>query len=84
MARKATTDLPFHFETAMAELQLIVEKMEQGGLSLEDSLQFFEKGIALTRQCQHALQHVEQKVKMLVEKNGHPTLESYQEPEDNL
>jgi exodeoxyribonuclease VII small subunit len=83
MARKATTDTPFHFETAMAELQQIVERMEKGGLSLEDSLQLFEKGITLTRQCQQALQQVEQKVKILVEKNGQPTLESYQEPGDD-
>ncbi|MGB6976621.1 MAG: exodeoxyribonuclease VII small subunit [Gammaproteobacteria bacterium] len=82
MARKATTDTSFHFETAMAELNQIVEKMEQGGLSLEDSLKLFEKGIMLTRQCQQALQQVEQKVKILVEKNGQPSMETYQEPEE--
>ena len=44
--------------------------MEQGELSLEDSLKRFEKGIGLTAECQQALQSAELKVKELVEKNG--------------
>jgi exodeoxyribonuclease VII small subunit len=82
MARKATIDTAFHFENAMTELSQIVEKIEQGGLSLEESLQLFEKGIALTRQCQQALQQAEQKVKILLEKNGQSSLEPYQESEE--
>lgn len=83
MPRKTTTDTAFHFEAAMTELSHIVEKMEQGGLSLEESLQLFEKGIVLTRQCQQALKQAEQKVKILLKKNGQSSLESYQEPEEN-
>lgn len=67
----------FNFETALAELNQLVEKMEQGGLSLEQSLQDFERGIALTRQCQDALKTAEQKVKILLEKNGKEILEPY-------
>lgn len=64
--KKTTT----HFEQSLAELQTVVERMESGQLSLEESLADFEKGINLTRQCQAALTEAEQKVKILLEKNG--------------
>lgn len=57
-----------NFETALEELETLVEEMEHGDISLEESLQKFERGIALTRTCQKALQEAEQKVQMLVEK----------------
>lgn len=63
------------FETALAELEALVEKMEQGDMSLDDSLQQFERGVQLTRSCQQALQTAEQKVQLLLEKNGQETLE---------
>jgi exodeoxyribonuclease VII small subunit len=72
----------FNFETALAELNQLVEKMEQGGLSLEQSLQDFERGIALTRQCQEALKTAEQKVKILLEKDGKEILEPYATDEE--
>jgi len=59
-----------NFEKALSELESLVEDMEQGDLSLEDSLKRFEKGIALSRECQQALQNAELKVKQLVEENG--------------
>ena len=59
-----------NFEKALSELETLVEDMEQGDLSLEDSLKRFEKGIGLTSECQQALQSAELKVKELVEKNG--------------
>jgi exodeoxyribonuclease VII small subunit len=43
--------------------------MEEGDLSLDDSLQAFERGIKLTRQCQHALSQAELKVKTLTAAN---------------
>ncbi len=55
------------FETALAELESLVEKMETGDLSLEDSLTAFERGVKLTRHCQSALQAAELKVKVLTE-----------------
>lgn len=64
----------FNFETSLETLNQLVEKMESGGLSLEDSLKSFEAGIALTRQCQQALQQAEQKVQILLEKNGEQIL----------
>lgn len=60
----------FVFETALANLEELVLRMESGELSLEDSLQAFEKGIALTRQCQEALSKAEQRVQILLEQNG--------------
>ena len=59
-----------NFEKALAELEKLVEEMEQGNLSLEESLKRFEKGIALTSDCQQALQNAELKVQELIEKNG--------------
>jgi exodeoxyribonuclease VII small subunit len=57
------------FEQALQELERLVEKMEQGELSLEDSLQHFEQGIRLSRTCQQALREAEQKVEILLRKN---------------
>ena len=56
------------FEDSLAELEALVERMESGELSLEDSLSAFERGIALTRNCQQALQAAEQKVEILSSK----------------
>lgn len=59
-----------NFETTLAELEHLVQGMESGELSLEDSLQAFEKGMQLSRNCQQALAEAEQKVQLLMEKNG--------------
>jgi exodeoxyribonuclease VII small subunit len=59
-----------NLEKALTELEKLVEEMEQGNLSLEESLKRFEKGIALTSDCQEALQKAELKVQELIEKNG--------------
>ena len=67
MARKKT---PLDFEQSLAELQTLVERLESGELSLEDSLGAFEQGIRLTRDCQAALSQAEQKVQILLERNG--------------
>ena len=53
------------FESAMQQLEILVAKIETGNLSLEDSLQEFEKGIKLSRTCQAALKDAEQRVKIL-------------------
>jgi exodeoxyribonuclease VII small subunit len=61
---------PVDFESALKELEALVEKMEQGDIPLEESLQHFERGIQLTRQCQQSLQAAEQKVQILLEKGN--------------
>ena len=70
MARKKAVD----FETSLAELQTLVERLESGELSLEDSLTCFEQGIGLTRDCQAALSQAEQKVQQLLERDGEELL----------
>lgn len=58
------------FEAALTELESIVEALEQGDLSLDESLQRFERGVQLTRACQAALKNAEQKVEILLRKTG--------------
>ena len=60
----------FNFEEALEELERLVSSMEEGELSLEDSMKAFEKGIKLTRECQTALQKAEQKVQILLNESG--------------
>lgn len=57
------------FEAALAELEALVERMEAGDMTLEESLGAFERGVKLTRHCQSALQNAELKVKILTEQN---------------
>ncbi|MGH7823956.1 MAG: exodeoxyribonuclease VII small subunit [Candidatus Binatia bacterium] len=59
------------FEVALDELSRLVEQLEAGDLSLEDSLSAFEKGVALVKYCNQKLSEVEKKVELLVkDKNG--------------
>ena len=60
------------FERSLAELEAIVDKLEQGDLSLDESLRQFERGVQLTRTCQTALKQAEQKVEILLRKTGDP------------
>ena len=59
---------PFDFEKAMADLEAVVARLEQGDVPLEEALQAFERGVALTRACQEALAAAEQKVEILLER----------------
>jgi exodeoxyribonuclease VII small subunit len=54
-----------HFEQSIQKLEEIVKQLEQGELTLEDSLQQFEQGIGLARRCQEVLKQAEQKIKTL-------------------
>lgn len=74
MARKSPKSDTFDFEQALAELEQLVERMEQGDLSLEQSLKDFERGIELTRACQGALKEAEQKVQLLTAKGDQEEL----------
>ena len=58
------------FEKSLQNLELIVQKMENGELGLEESLKQFEKGILLAKNCQNALSSAELKVNQLIEQNG--------------
>ena len=67
MARKKTA---VDFEQSLGALQTLVERLESGDLSLEESLSAFEQGVTLTRECQQALTQAEQKVAQLLEQDG--------------
>ena len=71
MPKKRSSKQP-DFETALEELESLVETMEKGDISLEESLKLFERGITLTRTSQQALKEAEQKVRILLDKNGQP------------
>ena len=55
------------FERSLDELEQLVVRMEQGELSLDDSLHSFERGIALYRNCQNALEQAELRVSQLLD-----------------
>ena len=61
---------PGEFESALKELEGLVTRMEEGELSLEDSLKTYERGIELSRTCQKALDDAEQRIQILTEKDG--------------
>jgi exodeoxyribonuclease VII small subunit len=63
------------FEENLGALEGIVEQLESGQLSLDDAMKAFEKGISLTRQCQESLATAEQKVQVLMNKNGEEMLQ---------
>ena len=68
MTKKSTQDTPteeLSFEAAMLELEQLVEQMEDGELTLDQSLQAFERGVVLTRLCQNELKQAELKVQQL-------------------
>lgn len=75
------------FEAALAELESLIERMETGELSLEDSLKAFERGVALTRDCQAALKQAELRVQALTESSSglelEPLDEEDLEPDDD-
>jgi exodeoxyribonuclease VII small subunit len=67
---KATRSEQPDFEQSLSELEALVAKLEQGDVPLEDALKTFERGVALTRQCQTALRTAQQKVEVLLARNG--------------
>ena len=66
----ATKKIEIDFEKALEQLEGLVEELESGDLSLENSLKSFEKGIKLARQCQEQLSKAELQVQKLIEENG--------------
>src|SRR5690625_7825659 len=66
---------PVDFETSLTALETLVTKMEQGEMSLEESLQAFETGIRLTRDCQARLAAAEQQEQQLLEQQGKLSLD---------
>jgi exodeoxyribonuclease VII small subunit len=71
------------FESSLKELERIVEQLEAGDLPLEQSLELFEQGVRLSRECQRRLDEAEQKVEILLKGNdGGVTTTSFDEPDE--
>ena len=56
---------PSDFESRLEALETLVEQLEEGDLTLDDSLKAFEKGVSLTKSCLNTLKKAELKVKKL-------------------
>jgi exodeoxyribonuclease VII small subunit len=65
------------FEGTLAQLEELVARMEAGDLPLEEALRSFERGVALTRECQAALQAAQQRVQVLTQRASGPVLEDF-------
>jgi exodeoxyribonuclease VII small subunit len=67
------------FENSLLELEKIVRELEQGDLSLEESLRLFEGGVKLSRECQERLNQAERRIEVLLkDENGNPALQAIQ------
>ena len=66
------------YEASVAELESLVSRLEQGDISLEESLKLYESGVLLTRDCQQALQNAEQKVQILLQQSGQSNLVDFE------
>ncbi|EMR13816.1 Exodeoxyribonuclease VII small subunit [Methylophaga lonarensis MPL] len=79
MAKRKKLD----YEAAVAELETLVERLEQGDISLEESLKLYERGVLLSRDCQEALQAAEQKVQVLMQQAGQASLVDFETDNDD-
>ena len=70
------------FESSLSELEKIVQRLESGELSLDNSLKDFERGIELTRSCQTALKKAEQTVQKLIDQDGQLGFDLFEPPSD--
>ncbi len=72
MSKKAETSIDF--EKTLAELETLVEKLEKGDSSLDESLSGFQQGMELTKQCQTVLDHAQQTVEQLIDPENEDSL----------
>lgn len=86
MARKTTGgdtgEQKAGFEELLAEAEALAERMEEGGLTLDQSLAAYEKGVANLRLCAGLLREAEEKVKLLLEEDGAFRLADLDDDED--
>ena len=75
---------PKSFESSLEQLELIVRELEQGELPLERSLELFEQGVKLSRECQERLNQAERRIEILMRDNqGRPAVRPF-EPENEV
>jgi len=71
------------FESSLEELERIVRELEQGELPLEKSLELFEQGVKLSRECQDRLKQAERRIEVLMRDNqGRPTVKPFEAETD--
>ena len=78
----ARNNKPPEFEQALAELETLIARLERGDLPLDEALSIFERGVALTRHCQSALQSAQQRVEILLKRGGEARVEPFAEAPD--
>jgi len=78
MAENDTGSKPVEsFETCLEELEKVVKELEAGDLSLDRSLELFERGMSLSDTCRHQLEAAETRVEMLIRKDGKMAAEPF-------
>ena len=71
------------FEASLEALEQIVRELERGDLSLEKSLELFEQGIRLSRECQERLNQAERRIEVLLRDNqGRPVVSSFEKTKE--
>ena len=71
---------PKSFEASLEALEQIVQELERGDLPLEKSLELFERGIGLSRQCQDRLNQAERRIEILLRDNqGRPVVSAFED-----
>ncbi len=70
------------FEQGLGRLERIVQRLEDGELSLEESLKLFEEGVQLSQSCRKQLRDAEAKVEILLKKEGGTEAQPF-EPQDD-
>jgi exodeoxyribonuclease VII small subunit len=85
MAKPPTVPVPAptvaDFEHSLDELEQLVARMEGGELSLDESLQSFERGIGLYRHCQQALEQAELRVRLLLDPEAPESAQPFETPD---
>lgn len=72
------------FAATVEQLEVLIERLESGELSLEEALTAFEQGVALTREAQQRLDNAELKVRALSEdRDGRPAMTPFSAPTGN-
>lgn len=71
-----------NFENSITELENIVKTLESGNLSLDEMIKLFERGIKLSSQCNKLLDEAENKINMLIKKDGEISKQEFALPEE--
>jgi exodeoxyribonuclease VII small subunit len=74
-----------NFEGSLAALEKIVRELERGDLPLEKSLELFEQGVRLSRECQERLNQAERRIEVLLrDEEGRPVISAFEDEDDEL